>query len=326
MNANGDIQKHIREALQQFSADLPATPANLYDPIRYTLELGGKHMRPQLALMACSIFSKTVEPAVSPAVGLELFHNFTLLHDDIMDNAPLRRSRPTVHAKWNRSIAILSGDALMVEAYRYLGKAPASVFGRVMEIFGTTALEVCEGQQLDMDYETQSRVSIADYLRMIELKTAVLPAACLQIGALCGGAGEADAKKLYEFGRHLGIVFQLQDDVLDVYADAEKFGKQTGGDIISNKKTFLLLKAFELANRYQSEELQNWLLVPASESTEKVHGVKAVYDSLGVLDFARDEMKQQYAEGLKNLDSVSGDEEAIAALRDFADQLMVRDF
>lgn len=283
-------------------------------------------MRPLLTMIGCGIFSDNTSPALPAACGVELFHNFTLLHDDIMDNAPLRRGQPSVHAKWNHNIAILSGDAMYTEAFRQVAQSPKEVLPEVLEIFTRTSLEVCEGQQYDMDFETRSNVSIPDYLQMIELKTAVLLAASLQIGALCGGAEKDEAEKLYEFGKHVGIAFQLQDDILDVFGEAGKFGKTVGGDIIANKKTFLLLKAFELANAYQKEELQHWLLVPASESKAKVDAVKSLYDQLGVRKSAEEEMMREYKKGIAALETVKGDERKKKELKDFADGLMVREY
>lgn len=315
----------IADAFRSFSASLPAEPANLYEPIRYTLSLPGKRMRPLLTLMGCGLFSESAEAALPAATGIELFHNFTLLHDDIMDNAPLRRGQPSVYAKWNHNIAILSGDAMYTEAFRQMARSPKTILPEVLEIFTRTALEVCEGQQFDMDFETRSNVSIPDYLRMIELKTAVLLAASLQIGALCGGASKADAEKLYAFGKHVGIAFQLQDDILDVFGEADKFGKTVGGDIVANKKTYLLLKAFELANPYQKEALQNWLLVPAAEAKAKVEGVKSLYDQLGIRKASEDEMMKHYREGLAALESVNADESGKNTIKAFADALMVRE-
>lgn len=315
----------IEEAFGAFGKSLPETPSNLYDPIRYTLSLSGKRMRPLLTLIGCGIFSEEVKAALPAATGVELFHNFTLLHDDIMDNAPLRRGQPSVFAKWNQNIAILSGDAMYTEAFRLMAQSPKEVLPEVLEIFTRTALEVCEGQQFDMDFETRSNVSIPDYLHMIELKTAVLLAASLQIGALCGGASKADAEKLYAFGKHVGIAFQLQDDILDVFGEADKFGKTVGGDIVANKKTFLLLKAFELANSYQKEALQNWLLVPATEAQAKVDGVKSLYNELGIRKTAEAEMMHQYKKGIAALEAVNGNEERKKELNDFADSLMVRE-
>lgn len=320
-----ELQRIFEAALTRHCAKLPAQPANLYDPVRYTLELPGKRLRPLLALISCRMFSSDLSPALQAALGIELFHNCTLLHDDIMDRAPIRRGRPSVHAKWNESIAILSGDAMLVDAYACIAQTPAHALPAVLKLFGQTALHVCEGQQLDMDYEKTPQVRLDDYLRMIELKTAVLLAASLEIGARCGGAEESEAKKLYEFGRHVGIAFQLQDDILDVYADAKKFGKQPGGDIITGKKTFLLLKAFELADPYRKEELQNWLAAPRSAAAEKVKAVTEIYDYLGVREHARKELHAHYETGIAQLDAVKGGEEWKKLLRGFTDSLMVRE-
>ncbi|TND09527.1 MAG: geranylgeranyl pyrophosphate synthase [Bacteroidetes bacterium] len=319
------LQQRIEESIASFSAILPAGPEKLYEPIRYTLGKGGKRMRPLLVLTGCKIFHDDITQALPAAMGIELFHNFTLLHDDIMDNAPLRRGQATVHAQWNPNVAILSGDAMMVEAYKQMAQSPAAVMPRVLELFSKTALEVCEGQQLDMDFETQANVSIDQYLRMIELKTAVLLAASLKTGAICGGAPEPEAQKLYEFGRHIGIAFQLHDDILDVYSAAEKFGKQAGGDIISNKKTFLLLKAYELADRYRKEELHQWMHAPQFVPEEKVQAVKAIFDFLGVKKYAEDEMSRHYQAASSELNNVTGNENWKNILRDFCAALMVRE-
>lgn len=317
--------KLLTDSFSEFSAGLPSHPAGLYEPIKYTLSLGGKRMRPLLTLMGAGLFKENVQCALPAAKGIELFHNFTLLHDDIMDNAPIRRGKPSVHAKWNSNIAILSGDAMYTEAFRQLAMSRENILRDVLDIFTKTALEVCEGQQLDMDFEKQAKVSIADYLRMIELKTAVLLAASLEIGAICAEAEKAEAKKIYEFGKHVGIAFQLQDDILDVYGDAEKFGKQVGGDIVANKKTYLLLKAFELSNQYQQEELLQWSQAGAKDAKPKVEAVKALYDVLGVKEYAEKEMHKHYAEGIAALESVKADEEKKAVLKKFTDNLMVRE-
>ena len=282
-------------------------------------------MRPLLTLMGAGLFTDDVNCALPAAKGIELFHNFTLLHDDIMDNAPLRRGKASVHAKWNSNIAILSGDAMYTEAFRQLALSPKNVLPEVLDVFTKTALEVCEGQQLDMDFEKQSKVSIADYLRMIELKTAVLLAASLEIGAICAEAEKEESKKLYEFGKHVGIAFQLQDDILDVYGDADKFGKQVGGDIVANKKTFLLLKAFESANKYQQEELLQWSQAGVKDAKEKVEAVKALYDVLHVKAAAEKEMHRHYEIGIAALASVKADEGKKSVLKDFTDVLMVRE-
>jgi geranylgeranyl diphosphate synthase type II len=321
----GKYHALLSQSFSGFSSSLPAHPASLYEPIRYTLLLGGKRMRPLLTLMGAGLFKEDVECALPAAKGIELFHNFTLLHDDIMDNAPLRRGKASVHAKWNSNIAILSGDAMYTEAFRELAKSPKAVLPDVLDVFTKTALEVCEGQQLDMDFETQAKVSIADYLRMIELKTAVLLAASLEIGAICAEAEKEEAEKLYEFGKHVGIAFQLQDDILDVYGDADKFGKQVGGDIVANKKTYLLLKAFESANTYQQEELLQWSQAGVNDAQEKISAVKTLYDVLNVKAEAEKEMHRHYEIGIAALASLNADENKKAVLKDFTDALMVRE-
>jgi geranylgeranyl diphosphate synthase, type II len=318
-------QEEINQAFKNYLKALPHSPSRLYDPIRYTLEAEGKRMRPLLTLLGASLFTEQVACAIPAALGLELFHNFTLLHDDIMDKAPLRRGNPTVYTKWDVNIAILSGDAMYTESIRQMSKSPMDVLPLVLDVFTRTATEVCEGQQYDMDFEKEARVSIADYLRMIELKTAVLLGASLQIGALCGGTSPEESLELYEFGKQAGIAFQLQDDILDVYADSEKFGKTVGGDIVANKKTFLLLKAFEMANQYQKEELQHWMLAGEKEAVAKVAGVKAIYNKLNIRELATAEMKQHYAAGMNALEKVNAPTEKKKTLRDFADALMVRE-
>lgn len=300
------------------------SPAELYDPIKYILSLGGKRMRPVLLLASCNLFTDDVKEAIKPALGIEVFHNFTLLHDDIMDNAPLRRGNATVHEKWNNNIAILSGDTMFVLSYQLVQHAPDFVLRKVMSLFSATAVQVCEGQQLDMNFETQSNVTIPVYLKMIELKTAVLLAASLQMGAFIGGAGEEDAANLYEFGRNIGIAFQLQDDILDVYGDAETFGKQVGGDIIANKKTYLLLKALAIAHKYQKEELEHWLAIKDFNKAEKVKAVTDIYNYLNVRKLAEDEMKKYYEKAISHLNKVNVNGDRKKLLQSFADKLMVR--
>jgi len=224
-----------------------ASPVELYEPINYIMSLGGKRLRPCLLLMACDMFGGDVEQALAPALAIEVFHNFTLMHDDIMDKAPLRRGKPTVHEKWNANTAILSGDVMMVESNKLIMQVKDNILRPVLDVFNDTAVGVCEGQQIDMNFETRQDVQIDEYINMIRLKTAVLVGGALKMGALVGGADDAEGTLLYNFGEQLGIAFQLQDDILDVYGDPKKFGKQVGGDIISNKKTYLLIKALELA-------------------------------------------------------------------------------
>src|SRR3569833_2778488 len=252
-----ELQDIISDAVKELN--FPGYPAQLYEPITYILSMGGKRMRPALLLMACDLFGGDVEKALPPALAIEVFHNFTLMHDDIMDNAPLRRGKTTVHERWNQNAAILSGDVMLIEGYKLMMQVDNHILRDVLNIFNETAVGVCEGQQLDMEFETREVVGIDEYIEMIRLKTAVVLGGALKIGALIGGASADDAALLSAFGVQLGVAFQLQDDILDVYGNPEKFGKQVGGDIISNKKTYLLIKAKELANSQQKEELNNWL-------------------------------------------------------------------
>ena len=315
------LQDQFNLALE--TLELPSEPKLLYEPVSYTLSNGGKRMRPLLVLMGCKVFSEDVSQAVHPAIGIEIFHNFTLLHDDIMDNAPIRRGKPSVHNKWNNNIAILSGDAMMILAYQELCKTDSSVLSQVLEIFNKTALEVCEGQQLDMDFETSDNVSISDYVNMIRLKTAVVLAGGLKVGAIIGKADAEQANLLYQFGLNTGIAFQLQDDILDVYGEVQKVGKQKGGDIISSKKTFLLLKALELAGGEQAKDLRKWLNSDAE--TEKVNAVTEIYNQLGIRKLAEERMWHYYNEGISNLNQVKGDDNWIEMLRAFSHNLMHRE-
>jgi geranylgeranyl diphosphate synthase, type II len=313
----------IAEALDRLS--YPESPAELYEPIGYILSLGGKRMRPALLLMACDLFGGDVEKALSPALGIEVFHNFTLMHDDIMDNAPLRRGKITVHERWNKSVGILSGDVMLVEAYKLIMQVDDHLLRSVLDIFNETSVGVCEGQQYDMGFEHRNDVSIDEYLNMIRLKTSVLLGGALKIGALIGGASNRDAELLYNFGVHLGIAFQLQDDILDVYGDPEKFGKQVGGDIISNKKTFLLLKTLELAKDSTKTELENWVGGTNFDNTEKVNAVTAIYDKLEVRQHAENAMQTYADKAFEALDAISLPEPHKQYLRNFADGLLVRE-
>ncbi len=291
--------------LEKETARIAASqPANLYLPIQYTFDMGGKRLRPIMVLMACDLFGGKIEDSMYAALGIETFHNFTLLHDDIMDRASLRRNRKTVHKKYNENIAILSGDAMSNLAYQYLLKTESPALQEIMVLFAGTAMEVCEGQQLDMDYENSLSVSIDDYLKMIRLKTAVLIACSLKTGALIGRASSQDAGHLYEFGIHLGLAFQLNDDLLDVYADQDKFGKKTGGDIVSNKKTFLLLKALELASPEQKKEILYWMTVKDFNPDEKVASVKKIYSKINIRQVTVDTIDHYHRQALDELELV----------------------
>ena len=267
-----EFQNKINAEIEKFSVGISVPPAELYEPIRYMLSLGGKRIRPLFVLMACDLLNGKTEDALPAAIAAELFHNFTLVHDDIMDGAPLRRNKPTVHSKWNSSTAILSGDVMMVKAYQLLSKN--KMYDTLLPVFNEMAVKVCEGQQWDLNYEQLFKISVLQYFKMIELKTAVLLAACMKMGSLIAGAKKETADLLYEFGKNTGMAFQLQDDLLDVYGEEEKFGKQKGGDILANKKTFLLLKASDIAtsNHYLREELEQWMGVKTLD--EKDHSEK----------------------------------------------------
>jgi geranylgeranyl diphosphate synthase type II len=280
------------------------SPVELYDPITYIMGLGGKRIRPLLSLLAYGMYGKNPTEIFSQAAALEVFHNFTLMHDDIMDQAPLRRGKPTVHEKWNANIAILSGDVMLVRAYDLLLPTPTALLPEVIRIFNKTAAEVCEGQQLDMNFEGYETVAEADYIHMIRLKTAVLLGLALQIGALLAGASKEDVQRIYEFGVNIGVGFQLQDDLLDVYADQAKFGKQVGGDIISNKKTFLLLKALELAKGKEQQELQHWLGLKDFDKAQKVAAVKGIYEHLGIRSLTEQKMQTYFEEGFRQLEGL----------------------
>lgn len=289
------------------------------------MNLPAKRLRPCLTLMGCNLFSSEVEAALKPALSVELFHNFTLMHDDIMDNAPLRRGAPTVHQKWDPNTAILSGDVMLVEAYKIMSGAKPVHLKELLDIFSTTAALVCEGQQLDMNFEKREAVSISDYLRMIELKTAVLLGAGLKIGAITGGAGPDDAEELYGFGKNLGTAFQLQDDFLDLYGNPDKFGKRIGGDVLANKKTYLLVKAFELAGADQLKVLRKWIRPGAFEPEEKLRAVKQVFDSLGIPEIAREENKRFTRQAFTHLDQVKVPAARKHQLREFAETLLSRE-
>jgi geranylgeranyl diphosphate synthase type II len=318
-----ELQFIIEEAINKL--DIPQYPVELYEPVKYILSLGGKRMRPALLLMACDLFGGDVEAALSPALAIEVFHNFTLVHDDIMDNAPLRRGKATVHERWGQNAGILSGDVMLVLAYQLMMKVEDCLLRQVLDIFSQTAVGVCEGQQLDMDFEKLQTVGIDEYLNMIRLKTSVLLGGALKIGALIGGADLADAELLYSFGEHLGIAFQLQDDILDVYGDPDKFGKQVGGDIISNKKTYLLIKALELADVAQARELTGWINASDFNSEEKVSAVTGIYNRLNVRLYAEQEMETHAEKAFGALEQISLPARQKQYLRNFADGLLVRE-
>jgi len=283
--------------------EYPENPSLLYEPIDYILGLGGKRMRPILVLMAHQLFDKNIEKAISPALAIEVFHNFTLLHDDIMDNAPLRRGQKTVHEKWNSNVAILSGDTMLVQAYQLMAEVDDTIVKQVLAVFSKAAIEVCEGQQWDMDFETQSDVSILDYLKMIEYKTAVLLGAALQIGGITAGASKEEQNHLYAFGRDLGIAFQLKDDLLDAFGDAETFGKQEGGDIMANKKTYLYLKALALSDGIQRQNLEQYFSTNDT-SRLKVDAVKTIFSNLEIPELTTNLIREYHARAMENLAAI----------------------
>jgi geranylgeranyl diphosphate synthase, type II len=280
MYNHSELKNLVDKAIISLSYNTEAE--KLIDPVKYILSIGGKRLRPVLALMACNLFSDKIDEAIMPATGLEVFHNFTLIHDDIMDQAPVRRNFPTVHSKWNINQAVLSGDVMAFIANDCFLQSPPACMARVFRVFNKAAIEVCVGQQLDIDFEKATIVSQGEYLRMIELKTAVLLAASVKIGAIIGGARDKDSELIYEFGRNLGLAFQIQDDLLDIYGDVKVFGKLPGGDIISNKKTFLLVKAIEIASGRQLKKLQELFALKEFDPKIKVKKVMDLYDHLKI--------------------------------------------
>ena len=298
-------------------------PKELYEPMNYVLQLGGKRLRPLTVLLAANLFSENILLAIPAAKAIEVFHNFTLVHDDIMDDAPLRRGKQTVHEKWNNNVAILSGDSLLIKSYDHFLEGNYKNLIEILATFNTTAIEVCEGQQLDMNYETRLDVTIDDYIKMIRLKTSVLLGGAMKIGALLAESNLTDAEHLYDFGVNIGLAFQLKDDYLDCFGDPEKFGKQIGGDIISNKKTFMMLKALELDG---SGELNKWIEKESFNSSEKVVAVKALYKTLKVDELASELMDEYYSKGLESLAAISINDEKKIMLKSFAAQLMERSY
>ncbi len=303
------------------------TPVELYEPIAYMLSLGGKRLRPVLVLMSAELFGIKAEQALKAAMAIETFHNFTLMHDDIMDNAPLRRGKQTVHERWNINTAILSGDVMLVESYKLLMYYEGVGLGELLNLFNRTATEVCEGQQIDMNFEHRDDVYIPEYIQMIRLKTAVLLGAALQMGAIIANASKEDAERIYTFGVNLGIAFQLQDDYLDLYADPDKFGKQVGGDILSNKKTYMLVKAMELAVGRDKQELDFWLNAKIFKAEDKIEAVKQIYNRLNITDYIAKE-KQHYVQlAFGQLDAIKGaaDTQQIKMIREFAEGSLIRE-
>ena len=299
------------------------SPTQMYEPMAYIIGLGGKRVRPLLTLVGCDLFDVNPNHAIQSALAVELFHNFSLIHDDILDKAPLRRGNTTVHEKWNTHIAILSGDGMMVKAFDELCKSNPVHIHDLLKLFSKTALEVCEGQQYDMNFETQLVVSVNEYINMITFKTAVLLGCSLQMGSICANANTTNQNHIYEFGKNIGIAFQILDDVLDVYATDDKFGKQVGGDIISNKKTFLLLKAFELASVDQNKSLSQLLL--SSNMMEKVEQVTKIYNDLNIKNIATQEANKYTEIALIHLKEIEANEDKKESLKQFAFHLLNRE-
>ena len=312
------IEKHI----QTYS--IPETPPQLYEPVRYVLSLGGKRIRPALVLLACDMFAGVVDSAMMPALAIEIFHNFTLLHDDIMDQSDLRRGHPTVHIKYNENVAILSGDVMSILANRLMNQSPGVVLHTVQDIFTRTAMQVCEGQQYDMNFEEYLTVTEEEYLNMIELKTAVLIAASLKIGAILGGASEKDAEDLYDFGRNLGIAFQLQDDLLDTYGETDVIGKKRGTDIVDNKKTFLMINALEKASPSEKKILHDWLTRKEFDPDEKIRELTEIFDKLEIRELTESRIKDFYQAALASLEHLNRPPERKEELFNFASYLMKR--
>lgn len=312
--------------LEQYKSGLNLkTPRELYEPENYILSLGGKRLRPLLALIACDLFDKDPKMALNAALSVELFHNFSLIHDDILDDAPLRRNSPTVHVKWNTNIAILSGDVMMVKAFQMLENYGFKEFKKLSKLFNNTAIEVCEGQQLDMNFENSDSVTVEDYIHMITCKTAVLMGCSLQMGAINAYASDEDQQHLYAFGKHMGIAFQLLDDLLDAFAeDSEKFGKQVGGDILSGKKTFLLLKAMEIANTKQKKELMKLLKLKAKDADKKIDGMLALYTELNIKQICEQEADKHNKMAVDYLDKVDANKIKKNKLKNFANELLMR--
>ena len=300
------------------------TPQGLYDPIAYVLSLGGKRIRPVLMMMAYNLYQEDVFRIVAPATGIEVYHNYTLLHDDLMDRADRRRGKETVHKVWNDNAAILSGDAMLVLAYQFMAQCSAEHLKEVTDLFSLTALEICEGQQMDMEFEERLDVKEEEYLEMIRLKTSVLLAAALKIGAILGGASAEDANRLYDFGVNMGLAFQLKDDLLDVYGNPEVFGKNIGGDILCNKKTYMLIQALEHAGE-QRAELEEWLRKKEFSPAEKIAAVTTLYNKIGVEAMCEQKMREYNARAMESLAAVALPEEKKVELKKLLESLMYRE-
>ena len=316
----------IQEKVNAYIASLPyeRKPKSLYDPIEYVLAAGGKRIRPSFVLMAYNLFHDDVDRILPVATALETYHNYTLLHDDLMDKADMRRGRPTVHKKWDDNTAILSGDTMLVLAYEHLAKCDTKYLKPALDLFTETALEVSEGQQFDMEFETRNDVAKEEYIEMIRLKTSVLLACALKMGAVVAGASDADANALYAFGEKVGLAFQLQDDLLDVYGDPKVFGKAIGGDITSNKKTFMLINAFNRADAGTRAELERWTTATEFDPAEKIAAVTEIYNRLGIDKLAEQRIKEYFEQSRQHLDELSVSDDRKAVLREYTERMMNR--
>ena len=323
MKAIEIYQKHFLSYLKDYNTE--RDPKNLYEPVQYILNLGGKRLRPILTLMTADCFGGDVNKALDAALAVEVFHNFSLIHDDIMDDAPLRRGQQTVHEKWDLNTGILSGDAMLIMAYQLFENYPPETFQNLLTLFSKTALEVCEGQQYDIDFETRNAVSIAEYLKMIEYKTAVLVAAAMKMGAIIAGASDEDQNRCYEFGKNLGIAFQLQDDYLDAFGNPESFGKQVGGDIIENKKTYLYLKALEFSSENDQQKLRHLFNATNTDSKTKIELVKQIFTTSGSAEATKKAITSYTKTAFEVLQALTISDKNKQILQDFGTQLMTRD-
>nr|WP_319573659.1 polyprenyl synthetase family protein [uncultured Draconibacterium sp.] len=322
-----ELQNRVSAEIEKRSKELLSNqPVELYAPIKYSLDMGGKRLRPVLVLLAFNMFSEAIEKAISAAVGIEVFHNFTLLHDDIMDKADVRRSRPTVHKQFSENAAILSGDAMAFQSYRYFLEERSEALPEVLEVFSKTAIEVCEGQQFDMDFEQRMDVTEEEYLEMIRLKTAVLLACSLKVGALLANAPENLANQLYDFGINLGLAFQLQDDLLDTFGDQAVFGKQIGGDILANKKTFLLINALAEASENEKATLTSWSEKTDFNPKEKIAAVTELYQSIGVKNIAEEKVNDFFNRAIQILDDLDVPGTLKQPLRNLAHKMLTRKY
>lgn len=324
MKTADEILKMVNEFLDHLSYD--RKPESLYEPIKYVLSMGGKRIRPTLMLLAYNLYKENPEDILMNACALETYHNYTLLHDDLMDNADMRRGHLTVHKKWNDNTAILSGDSMLVLAFQRMMQCDTKHLKDILDLFTVTALEIGEGQQYDMEFETRNDVKEEEYIEMIRLKTSVLLACALKIGAILADASAEDADNLYKFGEQIGLAFQLQDDYLDVYGDSKVFGKEIGGDITSNKKTYMLINAFNKANDAQRKELTRWVSARDFDRNEKVNAVTHLYNEIGIDQLAQDKIAYYFAQSKKYLDAVNVPEEKKEKLRKYAQKMMKRQY